>query len=411
MAPTTTVPARSAYRWIVLLLCWAAFTVTSVDRAVWGPAALHAGKQLGVAVAGLGTFATAYYLGYVISNAGSGVLADRLGARWVLGGSLALSGLAMIGFGAVHTALFGIAMQAVIGLFAGADYAAGVSLISRWFQDEQRGLAMGVFMTATSLGVVIANAVVPSIVVGAGWRVAYHLFGGISIAVGLLCLVALPRRERRTAETAPARPRLRVLLRHRDLMLLGLVGFGALWGTYGFVTWSNVLMTKGAGISPVRAGAVVAVFGIAALIAKPLVGVATDLFGISYKRVIIVILAFFVVTLLIFGSLRSLTAFFVVSPLLGAAAYAYSPLTAAMFPRLVEPGLVGSAAGAVNAIWQLGSTIVPVVVGAVYAGSGSFFAAFVVLAAGPLLAILVALLLRDSRPADRLTEPDEVAAS
>src|SRR5258708_37077883 len=44
------------YRWVVLILCWAAFTMTSVDRATWGPAAGSVGEDLGLAVAGPGLF-------------------------------------------------------------------------------------------------------------------------------------------------------------------------------------------------------------------------------------------------------------------------------------------------------------------------------------------------------------------
>ncbi|MFC3997427.1 hypothetical protein ACFOVU_15960, partial [Nocardiopsis sediminis] len=55
----------------------------------------------------------------------------------------------------------------------------------------------------------------------------------------------------------------------------------------------------------------------------------------------------------------------------------------------------GSAAGAINAFWQLGSVTVPAVIGPVFASTGSFFAAFAALAAGPLLGAVVALFIRE----------------
>jgi MFS family permease len=77
-------------------------------------------------------------------------------------------------------------------LFAGADHAAGVELIASWFRPKDRGTPMGVFMTATSLGLVIAYAIVPSLIQASGWRLSYHVFGAASIVVGLPCLL-LPR--------------------------------------------------------------------------------------------------------------------------------------------------------------------------------------------------------------------------
>jgi nitrate/nitrite transporter NarK len=47
--------------------------------------------------------------------------------------------------------------------------------------------------------------------------------------------------------------------------------------------------------------------------------------------------------------------------------------------------LTATATGMINALWQLGSVIVPSIVGVVFAASGSFAAAIAILAAGPLM--------------------------
>ncbi len=390
-------PGRDPYRWVVLVLSWAAFTMTSVDRSTWGPASVAVGEHLGVSLAGLGVFATGYYVGYVISNAAGGVLTDWLGARVVMGASLFLAGGFMILFGETDSVPVGIAFQAAVGIFAGCDYSAGVKLIAQWFTPKDRGFAMGVFMTATSLGTVIANAVVPRLLESAGWQASYHVFGGASMVIAVLCLLLVRTRTEDAAERAV--PDLRPLARSRDLWLLGLAGFGGLWGTYGFITWSNALMVKGSGLTGVQAGGVVAIFGIAAIAAKPCIGFVSDLLGGRRKALTVVVLGAFVVALLVFGTRDSLTGFLWVAPFLGVAAYVYSPLMVAMIPRIAGVGLAGSAAGATNAFWQLGSTVVPVVLGAVFQATHSFFAAFATLAAGPLVGALLMLGVREQQPA------------
>ncbi|WP_233157346.1 MULTISPECIES: MFS transporter [Amycolatopsis] len=390
-------PGRDPYRWVVLVLSWAAFTMTSVDRSTWGPASVAVGEHLGVSLAGLGVFATGYYVGYVISNAAGGVLTDWLGARVVMGASLFLAGGFMIAFGETDSVPVGIAFQAAVGIFAGCDYSAGVKLIAQWFTPKDRGFAMGVFMTATSLGTVIANAVVPRLLVSAGWQTSYHVFGGASMVIAVLCLLLVRTRKEDTTERAV--PDLRPLARSRDLWLLGVAGFGGLWGTYGFITWSNALMVKGIGLSGVQAGGVVAIFGITAIAAKPCIGFVSDLLGGRRKALTVVVLGAFVVALLVFGTRDSLSGFLWVAPFLGVAAYVYSPLMVAMIPRIAGVGLAGSAAGATNAFWQLGSTVVPVVLGAVFQATHSFFAAFATLAAGPLVGALLMLGVREQRTA------------
>jgi len=377
-------------------MCWAAFTMTSVDRSTWGPAAASVSDSLHVPLAALGVFATGYYLGYLVSNAGGGVLVDWLGARALLTVSCAGAGLFMILFGSTTSVSLGLAVQAAVGLFAGVDYAAGLKMISEWFAVEQVGLASGIFMTATSLGTVIANAIVPSLILSSGWPTSYHVFGSVTVVIGALCFALVrgrvPRRGRRESLPEPA-----AVLRNRDLLLLGIAGFGGLWGTYGFVTWSNTLMVKGSGISPVRAGVVLVIFAGVAVAVKPAIGWVCDRLGLGLRLPIVVVLAYFAVILLVFGRLHTFTQFLWVAPLLGIGAYAYSPLTAALTPLLSGRRSAGSAAGAVNAFWQLGSVLVPAVIGPVFAASHSFALAFATLAAGPLLGAVIAYFVREPR--------------
>ena len=110
------------------------------------------------------------------------------------------------------------------------------------------------------------------------------------------------------------------------------------------------------------------------------------------------ILLFFSAMLILFGNMSTYTQFLWVAPVLGIGAYAYAPLTAAMTPLLVGTKIAGSAGGAVNAFWQLGSVTVPVVIGIVYAATGSFVAAFAALAAGPLVGAIIAMFIREPRP-------------
>ena len=403
-----TVQHSSRYRWVVLTMCWAAFTMTSVDRSTWGPASASVSDSLAVPVAAIGIFATCYYIGYVASNAFGGFLTDWLGGRMILSITGLVAGSFMIVFGEIESITAGLIVQGIVGLFAGADFAGGLKLIATWFSPTQRGFAMGVFMTATSLGTVIANAVVPRMISTSGWRESYHLFGIVTVVISILCFILLRDRppghelERERTDRRPARtgslPNLRPLLRNRDLLLLGITGFGGLWGTYGFVTWSNTLMVKANGIDPVDAGTVLVIFAAVAVAAKPMVGWITDLLRLGQRLPIIVILTVFGGTLLVFGTFSSLTQFLWCAPLLGLGAYAYSPLTAALTPVLAGKGLVGSAAGGVNAVWQLGSVAVPAVVGFVFQATGSFYAAFIVLAIGPFIGAATCCFIRPDRP-------------
>ncbi|MET9761967.1 MFS transporter [Streptomyces sp. NPDC006372] len=388
----------SGYRWAVLAMCWAVFTMTSVDRSAWGPASPAVGKSLAVPLAALGVFATGYYLGYVISNAAGGFLNDRFGPRRVLGFSGLGAGTAMILFGTSTSFAFGLALQAIVGLFAGVDYSGGMKSIAEWFDEKERGLAVSLFLTALSLGTIIANAVVPRLVEGGGWQNSYRLFGAITVALSLLALVLIRPGPERAGPVRTGRPKplegLRHVVTNRNLLLVCAAGFGALWGDYGFVTWANNLLIHGLQIDGEHAATIMIIFAAMSLVVKPAIGLLIRRRRINLPRFAVVTLAFFTAALIGFGFAVTYTQAVFLAVLLGIGAYAYSPLLATLTQTFAKLDFVGTAAGTINAVWQLGSVIVPVVVGAVFAATGSFPLAFVALAVGPALGVVAGCFIR-----------------
>jgi sugar phosphate permease len=217
------------------------------------------------------------------------------------------------------------------------------------------------------------------------------------MACGVITFRGLRDAPSSASEKSIEKPNFAMLLHNRELLLLAAAGFGALWGTWGVAFWANALLVKGHGLSVEKAGLVVALFGIGAVVAKPLVGLISDWLGGIRRVPTVICLAGFVVMLLVFGSLRTDSAFVLTAPLLGVFAFACSPLMAASIAEAAGRQLAGSATGLTNALWQLGSAIVPLAVGAVYDASNSFYAAFITLAVGPSLGTVAMLLVHEPR--------------
>ncbi|MFG1374319.1 MFS transporter [Xanthobacter oligotrophicus] len=402
---------HNRYRWGVLAICWLGFTLTSVDRSAWGPSALFIGQDLGVPLASLGVFATAYYAGYVFSNVAGGYFSDKIGGRALIAISLIGAGIFMVLFGSTKSSGVGIAVQGAIGLFAGAEYGAGVKLLASWFRPRELGKVMGIYTSATALGVLIANTIVPRLINAFDWTTSYHTFGSISIVTGIICYFLLRPGPVRieVAQSGGSRSKLRVLAGNRNLMLLALSGFGGFWGTYGFVIWSNTLMVKERGIDHTVAGLIVGIFAAMGIFGKPAIGWFSDWLDGARRVPAIVMLLMFTAMLIVFGLLQSPLEFIIAAPFLGLAAYCYLPMIVALVPRLVGSAMLGTAAGMVNALWQLGSTLVPLAIGGAFAASGnSFIAAFAALAVGPFIGA-IAMYFVNERPEGSRTEIDETA--
>lgn len=386
-----TSPESSAYRWVALFIVWAAFLLSYVDRVAWSTVAAPVGASLGIKVSMLGAFVTAFYTGYVIANVVGGALTDWLGGRLMLTLALLPLGVFTFGFGYTRILTTGIVLQFLMGFAAGADYSAGMKIIPAWFSRD-RGRAMGIYTTATSLAVVLSNAVMPSFSMRHGWSNAFHMLGIITFVWGIVALLLL-RNGPANVQPAPRSSTADMLglLRNRNLVFLAIAGFGGLWATVGFGAWGNALMTRQYGISPVVAGSIIASFGIGAVIAKPTLGWISDLPGVSRKLMSIVCLFAFTIVLLVFGHCSTVAQFYLVAPVLGAFSFGYLPILMAQLSDSSGKRLAGASAGWTNAVWQTGSAVSPLAIGHVYGSTHSFMLALLTLAVGPLLGVAAML--------------------
>jgi sugar phosphate permease len=381
------------YRWTILFCAWMAFMLSYVDRVAWSSVAAPVGQSLGLSVSLLGAFVTAFYIGYVIANVAGGLLTDTIGARRTLTFALLPLGVATFLFGYTNSLASGITLQVIMGLTAGADYAAGIKVIASWFRHE-RGLAMGIYGTATSLAVVISNATVPTISQTYGWPIAFHILGIVTCVWGVVCFLILRDTPSKTISKPITRAEVLALLKNRNLVLISLAGCCGFWATVGFGAWANALMTKEYGISPIKAGTILAVFGVGAVISKPLLGLVRDFLGTRSAKILpIGCLLCFSALLVVFGQCSTEMMFYIVAPILGAAAYGYTPLLYVLITEAAGTRSSGAASGLSNAMWQLGAGAAPMAVGAIYGATHSFSLSVYTLAIGPAVgAALLALL-------------------
>jgi nitrate/nitrite transporter NarK len=285
-----------------------------------------------------------------------------------------------------------------MGLTAGADYAAGVKLVSTWFTRHERGRAVGLLMSASSIAVIVTNAVLPGVVTQLGWRNTYHGLGICALILAILTAVIVRNHSIHSdvhlSGPTSEKLRLRTLLT-RNFVLLALAGCGGFWGTLGFASWAISLMVKGHHLDPVQAGFIVAIAGVAGLVSKPSIGWLSDKLGGRRKALTVASFLFFCVVLLAFGQLSDIDAFRLAAPFVGIGAFVYSPLLVTLVAEQSGINRAGSAAGIANAVWQSGSAMSPAVVGLVFQASHSFQMAFAALAVGPLLGAICMLFVKE----------------
>ena len=153
----------------------------------------------------VGFFLPAAYLGGMLFALPAGWLTERRGVRWPLCGGQALTGIMVVLAALAPDLPSALACLFLGGLGFGVLNPATSKAIIDWFPPRERGRAMGVKQTGLTLGGVVSAAVLPSVAVTLGWRVALALAGALSL-VSALCIALLYRDPATRAFAASAVP-------------------------------------------------------------------------------------------------------------------------------------------------------------------------------------------------------------
>jgi len=383
----------SKFQIMVLLILWSAFLFSFVDRLAWAPVIPLAAKALSLNAREAGSYMSAFYFGYILTQLPGGYLADRFGYRKILLCSFFIMGFFTMLMGTVSNFWQGFFYRIFAGMGSGAIFSACVKGIFDWFSEKNRYTAMGFFMTASSVGVFLVNIIVPTVAKFYGWNASFYAAGLLPIITLFFAYFFLRENSilNDTRSIASFVNDVKLLLKNKEFMLTGLAGFFAMWATWGTATWANSYLNRGLGLTLVQAGFFMSAFGITALICKPIAGILTDITGWKKKNILFFMLILFFIFLVIFGMNRSVFALYFLAPILGILAFVYSPVMNTFVGELVDKRNIGVAMGLINAIWQLGSLISPLAVGFVLDLTHSYLYAFLTLGSGPLLGAIIML--------------------
>lgn len=113
-----------------------------------------------------------------------GYLLDRVGERIVLSAGLGLTAAAGFAAASVHSMLLVGTFLVLGGMAAASCITASGRLVTGWFPEHQRALAMGIRQTAQPLGIAVAALVIPEL----GRR---HMSAALLFPAGLCALAAV----------------------------------------------------------------------------------------------------------------------------------------------------------------------------------------------------------------------------
>lgn len=183
------------FRWVIVLLLFAATAISYVDRQVLTVLAPTLRDQLNISNTGYASILTAFLLAYTFMQPVTGWLIDRIGTR--VGFALIMGWWSVAAI--LHAFGTSVASFAVCRFLLGAgeagSWAACVKAVSEWFPRKERGFATGLWSAGVSAGLVISVPIVAWINLTLGWQWAFILTGlvGLVWLAAWLWLYRLPR--------------------------------------------------------------------------------------------------------------------------------------------------------------------------------------------------------------------------
>jgi nitrate/nitrite transporter NarK len=387
---------RPRYRWVVLAVAVFAFMQAHLHRMAFAPLIPRFVADLGLTYAAAGAIQTAYFVTYMLAQVPVGVLADRWGARRVMGVSMAILAAGAGAFALSHGYTQALAARLVVGLGAAAIWVPNMYLVTEWFPAGERGRATGLMSAGGAAGGTLALLLVPSLAERWGWRAAYGFLTAPALIALMLVAVALPRS--RDAAAAPRREgALRAVLGHRAVWVLNLSVLFAYGGYFGFVTFLPAYLVQALHASESQAGLITSLLTAGSALSWPLAGIASDRLGLR-KPIYLMSQTASVVVCVLFATVvqSSGTAGAVACALAAGVLIGGTILPFVMIVEMFPAAQAATAAGVTNAATFLGGMVVPVVVGRILDVTGSFGAAFGVAAGVQAIALAFGVFLTET---------------
>lgn len=259
----------------------ALFLIAFFHRAAPGVIAHELMESFGVTGAVLGLLSATYFYSYAGFMVPAGLFIDAFGARAVLaaGGVVMGGGTMVMGAASSTTALF--AGRFAVGLGATVTFIGTLKIAAAWFPPERFGVLSAVTATVGVVGALVATAPLAALAARLGWRGAFSVVGGITVACAALCLAFV----RNAPDGAPRgmRPSLGAVLRGMGRVLANahtwppFLGFFCLYASVAnLYLWAVPYLRDVHGLTTTRAALIAAATSIALIVAAPLTGYVSD---------------------------------------------------------------------------------------------------------------------------------------
>jgi ACS family hexuronate transporter-like MFS transporter len=164
-------------RWIMITFAFLATVLNYLHRLSFNYLAADGHLRSIIPDDTFGYIATSFFVAYMLSNAVSGFVIDKLGTR--LGYSLSMAFwttagiLHAVAMAPLHFGFF----RFLLGVGEAGNWPAALKLTGEWFTPEERSTAAGIFNSGAAAGAIIAPPLIAILGTKYGWQATFVVIG------------------------------------------------------------------------------------------------------------------------------------------------------------------------------------------------------------------------------------------
>ena len=424
MPPPTDLATRARRRIARRLLpfLFTLYVIAFLDRVNVAYAALEMTRDLAFTAEVFGFGAGIFFVGYFLLEIPGALLVEKWSARKWIARIMLTWGIATLLVGFVKTAQQFYWARFFLGMAEAGFFPGIIVYLTHWFRAEDRAKAVALFMAAVPVSNIIGS-LLAGLILGVhwaglpGWRWIFILEGIPAIIFGVITLFYLTdwpeqarwlppdEREWIRAELDREKQQKKAIrsftvweaLRSREVLLLALIYFLAVSGSYGVSLWLPTMIQQLSGLPNLTVTLIAACPYVLALVAMVLLGWSSDRTGERRRHTALPLFAGGVALALSVAAESYVVAGIVLLALATACVWTYLPPFWALPTTILSEAAAAASIGFINSVGNLGGFAGPYAVGYLQTATGSTHAGMMTLVGSLFLAGILVLQIHPMR--------------
>ncbi|CAM3836013.1 MFS transporter [Aeromicrobium ponti] len=241
--------AVSKKAWLIIFLLFLLTVISNADKAVIGFASVSIMKELGLNAEQWGVVGSVFFLLYSLSAVLGGSLADKIGAKKVIAGMVAVWSIVQFSTIFVNSFAYLLVTRIVLGAGEGPSYSLAMTAASKYLPKEKLGIGLTLVSIGGPLGVAISAPLLMHLIMNYGWRSAFIATGAVGFIWIIVWLWAAKEKAVTQGESAPeerasivnaavqSETKFTSVLFSKNFIFVALCGFGTYWSFTIGLNW------------------------------------------------------------------------------------------------------------------------------------------------------------------------------